>query len=153
MPGDSIRSIAALWGMLIVFVAQGAMADEIGVVKDVQGDASVARAQETLAVVIGLDLHEGDVLETGKDAAVGAILSDGTVISVGENTRLALDRYQFDPGESLFELVIRVLTGRFVYSSGRIGEQAPDKVRIETPQLTVGTRGTKFAVIAPQPVR
>jgi hypothetical protein len=147
----SIWSIATLLGVFLSIVATAVAADEIGVVKDLRGEVTIKRGANVVAAEVGSGLFLGDLVETGEGSAMGAILSDGTVISLGENASLALERYRFEPGESVFDLIIRVLSGRFVYSSGRIGEQAPDKVRIETPRLTVGTQGTRFAVIVPQP--
>lgn len=121
----------------------------VGVVKNVLGDVFVERAAP-LRLSVGDDLLERDVIVTNANSAFGATLADGATLSMGEKSRLQINAFSFEPSDGLFDLFLKVLSGRFVYASGRIGEQAPDKVRIETPYLTVGTRGTRFAVVVPE---
>ncbi|MEM1343993.1 MAG: FecR domain-containing protein [Pseudomonadota bacterium] len=125
-------------------------AQSIGVVKSVQGSALIGRGSETLEARVGTDLLEGDTLQTLAGASLGATLADGTTISLGERSRATVRNFAFSPRRDLFDLLIRVLSGRFLYTSGRIGETRPDRVTIETPQLTVATRGTRFALILPK---
>lgn len=50
----------------ILLFAPGLAAEEfVGLVKSVQGQASVARGGETKAVVAGMEIKMGDVLKTG----------------------------------------------------------------------------------------
>ncbi|MEM9147238.1 MAG: FecR domain-containing protein [Pseudomonadota bacterium] len=99
--------------------------------------------------MVGDAIPLGAVVETGPNGRFGAMLDDGTTVALGENGRIEFTRYRFEPGPGLYDFLLRVLQGRVIYGSGRIGEAAPERVRIEAPELSIGTRGTRFAVIAP----
>jgi len=123
----------------------------IGVVKVAEGAVTLRRAGAARAVAAGDDLAAGDVVETGAAGAFGAILADGATLSMGARSQASVETFRFEPSAGLYALVMRVFFGRFVYGSGRIGETAPDRVRLETPQMTIATRGTRFAVLVPRP--
>lgn len=125
------------------------LADSIGVVKKVEGTVLVDRGGDTFSPAVGDEMFLDDNIRTMQESALGIILSDGTTVALGEGSECALVAFAFEPSRGLFDLMVRLFSGRLVYGSGRIGEARPDRVRIETPQLTVGTRGTRFAVIAP----
>jgi len=130
-------------------VAQGAGPQPIGVVKQASGAATVERDGARAAVAAGAPLFEGDVLRTGPDGAMGAVLDDGAAVALGADSAVTLQRFTFRPAESLYDMVLRVLSGRVVVRSGLIGEQAPERIRVETPEMTIGVRGTRFAVVVP----
>ncbi len=141
-------------GFLVAAIVQGAEsghADEIGVVKSVVGEVSVLRSDVRTPAVIGQSLQLNDRLQTMADSAVGVALNDGTTLALSGETDVVLAGFAFSPATDLFDLVIRLFTGRLIYNSGKIGLASPERVRIETPRLVVGTRGTRFAVIVPPP--
>ena len=138
--------LLALLVPLLPAPATGADAPVIGSIKNVRGTASVVRAGEALPARAGLRLLEGDAIQTGADGAVGAILRDDAVLSVGPSSRVALDRFLFAPAEGRLGFTARILRGTFSYLSGLIGRLAPESARFETPVATVGIRGTRFAV-------
>lgn len=123
---------------------------EIGAVKSVVGRVTVENGGDTRVVSEGDPLFERDVVRTAEGASMGATLADGSAMTLGEDSAVEMSAFVFAPGESLYEIVIKVLTGRFVFRSGLIGEQSPESIRIETPQVTVSVRGTRFAVIVPR---
>ncbi|MEM6974552.1 MAG: FecR domain-containing protein [Pseudomonadota bacterium] len=153
---SSHRRVAALIaGTLLasIFLALSpnrAPAQEIGVVKTVEGAVIILRAEAELPALVGRSLQIDDRIIAPADGSVGAILADGTTLAVSGPSDVVVSSYVFDPGQGLFELIIRMLSGRLVYGSGKIGEARPDKVRIETPQLVIGSRGTRFAVVVPE---
>lgn len=138
-----------------VFVALGligcaaAKAQEIGVVKTALGDARVARAGAETSLAAGDSLFVADRVITGPASAMGAVLADGTAVSMGADSQIVIQSYRFEPGEARYEMWIRAVEGRVVIRTGLIGEAAPDRIRIETPQMMIGVRGTRFAIVAP----
>jgi hypothetical protein len=118
----------------------------IGTVKLAQGSVSVERAAAVLPVSEGLRLQVGDVIRSGPDGRVAALLHDGTRCSLGPATELRLDRFVYEPGQSRFGLVMKLLRGIGVFVSGKIAEFSPDSVKVETPTAVVGLRGTEFAI-------
>lgn len=139
---------ALVWG------APGALEvqDVIGIVRNVEGKASINRGNQVLPAVAGAKLKTGDVLSTGPDGSVGIILRDNSSISIGPQSSIALQDFLFSPAEGKLSLIARLGKGTMAYMSGIIGKLAPESVRFETPVSTIGIRGTCFVVNAGEPV-
>jgi hypothetical protein len=121
-------------------------AETIGSVKNVRGTVSVVRAGETIPARPGLKLVAGDILETGTDGALGLVLRDDSLLSLGPSSRVAIERFLFNPAEGKLGLTTRILQGTLAYLSGFIGKLAPESTTFVTPVATIGVRGTHFAV-------
>lgn len=118
----------------------------VGSVKSVQGNSVIRRASGSIPATEGMHLLLNDVLVTSTDGRMGAILGDGTRISLGPNTELAVDRFVYQPAEGKFAMLLRLTQGVLAYISGRIARLSPQSVTVETPVGVIGLRGTKFAV-------
>jgi len=143
--------IALLAGLVVSLLPCAAppsarAAETIGSVKNVRGTVSVVRAGETIAARPGLKLVAGDILETGADGALGLVLRDDSLLSLGPSSRVAIERFLFNPAEGKLGLTARILQGTLAYLSGFIGKLAPESTTFVTPVATIGVRGTHFAV-------
>ena len=114
----------------------------IGLVKTASGEVFILRNGRRMAVLPGHQLVLGDVLSTGATGALGVILLDDTVLSLGPSTETRIEQFAFEPAEQKLAMVLRVTRGLIEYLSGRISKLAPGSVRIETPVATLGVRGT-----------
>ena len=145
-----------LAAMLAVFLSAlgapvpgAASGEEVaGVVKNAAGRATVTRDGRTFPAIAGTKLREGDVLATGPGGALGVILRDNSILSLGPDSSLALRKFHFAPAQGRFGLLVRLTRGTLACISGLIGKLAPDSVRFETPTATIGIRGTRFAAKA-----
>ena len=117
-----------------------------GSVKKIQGSAVVRRGAETIPAREGMHLLVNDILQTSADCRLGAILQDGTRISLGPGTEVRIDRFIYEPVNGKFGLLLRLARGVLAYVSGRIAQFSPESVSVETPVGVVGLRGTHFAV-------
>lgn len=121
-------------------------ASAIGLVKEVSGDATVTRTDGTSEpVALGMEIHQGDVIETGAAGAVNIVFLDESSFAVSNNARMAIDEYVFDPATQGGETNVSILRGMFVFTSGLIGRDDPDDVQIDTPVGSIGIRGTTIA--------
>jgi len=118
----------------------------VGNVKTLKGQASIIRNGTPFAAKTGSDLFQNDSLKTGADGSMSVVFKDDTLISVGPNSELAINEFQFSPAEGKMSFVARLLKGTSAYVSGIIGKLSPQSVRFETPVANIGIRGTKFAV-------
>jgi len=116
----------------------------IGLVKTASGEVSILRNGLRLAALPGFGLIRGDLLSTGATGALGVILGDDTVLSLGPSTETRIEQFAFEPAEQKLGMVLRVTHGLIAYLSGRISKLAPGSVRIETPVATLGVRGTRL---------
>lgn len=121
-------------------------AETIGHIQNVEGSVSVQRGGITLPGAAGAALYRNDLIRTGKPGAVGIVLTDDTTVSLGSGSELSLNDYAFDPKEGKFALVLRMIKGTFSYITGQIVKLAPDTARVQTPDATISTRGTKVLI-------
>lgn len=133
--------------LVLVHVAGPAGAGEsVGSVKTVRGEAFVDRGGEILPASPGLLVHASDTLRTGSDGSLGVLFRDDSILSIGPDSVFELKEFQFEPAEHRFGFVGRIVRGTASYLSGLMGKLSPESVRFETPEATIGIRGTKFAV-------
>ena len=123
-----------------------AASEFIGIVKTVSQDAFLIRKGETIAASVNMKMMVGDVVRTGPNGAIGFILKDDTIISMGSGSEVVIDDFLFDPVEKKLSLIARMFHGTAAYLSGQIVKLSPESVRFETPAATIGMRGTHFLV-------
>lgn len=132
----------------VQMAAAGTMGDvtPVGAVHEVHGHATVTHPDGTTEnVVQGTAIYQGDVIETEGDGAVEIAFIDESSFAVSANARLAIDEFVFDPSSQGGESNFSMLRGMFVYTSGLIGREDPDDVKIGTPVGSIGIRGTTIA--------
>ena len=120
--------------------------DNIGIIKSVSGNALIVRQAETLQADINTRIQKGDILKTAADGKMGIISEDDTVISMGPDSQLAIEDFLFQPDEKKMSFIARIFYGTISFLSGQIAKLAPDLVNIETPDATIGMRGTHVLV-------
>jgi hypothetical protein len=138
----------SLFILSLVVLTSTAQAEKqvAGFIKTVQGSGQIVRAETTMPARVGAVLHVNDAVTTDEKSAIGIMLEDDTILSLGPNSRLELGDFAFAPQEENFAVALRLLKGSFAYMSGVIARLAPDKVRIETPDAVIAVHGTSFLV-------
>jgi hypothetical protein len=144
----AMKYLSSLIAVALVATAAVAAASDgsVGRVKTVEGTASIVRGQGSLPAVVNERILQGDTLTTGPNGSLGVILKDDTSLSLGPNSAVVVDQFQFAPAEGKLSLVTRMVRGTAVYISGIIAKLSPQSVRFETPNATIGIRGTRFLV-------
>lgn len=128
--------------------ALAAAAVEIGQIKVARGAVVVQRGERTIPVEVGLRLQASDVLRTGADGAVGVTMRDNALLSLGPNSVLAFEQFEFDPATDEGRFDSRLTRGTLAVSSGRLAKQSPRAMTVRTPNAVLGVRGTDFLVAA-----
>ena len=140
---------STLYAVMIILVSSMGCfsADEtIGLVNEVKGKAFVLRDGQQHVPENGFKLKINDTLKTGPDAAIGVIFNDETVLSIGANSELTVDEYVFNPNQSRFSFVVKMVRGTAAYMSGLIAKISPESARFITPSASIGIRGTKMVI-------
>lgn len=133
--------------MLSGFAVEASAEDVvIGSVRHVKGDAILVRKGETIKAQPKLQIMLNDILRTGPGASLGVILRDDTVLSLGPNSEFSLDQFAFSPVEDDLSFVGKMTRGTATFLTGKIGQMRPEAVKVETPNGTIGVRGTQFLV-------
>ena len=123
-------------------------ADDIAQFKVATGSVHVERSGQRIPAQVGTRLQASDLVVTGKDGSAGITFIDNSLLSIGPNSVLAIDRYAFNSTthEGSFESSLR--KGTLSVVSGKIAKQSPDAMKVRTPSSILGVRGTEFLVRA-----
>ena len=133
-------ALAALSLVLSSLSAQAA----VGVVTDVEGETSLVRDIEVFALEPGVDVDEGDLVQTGADARVQIEMDDGSLLEVGESSELYLTDYQLRDDNSVENATLSVVKGwlRFVAATLK----PLSRYEFNTPTASIGIRGTEGVI-------
>jgi hypothetical protein len=122
------------------------MAADVGEVKVAKGAAHLERGSEKLPVRVGMPIQTADKVVTGADGTVGITFQDNSLLSVGPDSVLAIDRYVFDSTTHAGQFDSTLSKGTLAVISGKMVKQSPDAMRVHTPSAIMGVRGTEFIV-------
>jgi hypothetical protein len=137
-------SCAALLGL-----AGSAFAYEAGVIKTVRGQVQIERSGRSVAARVGDPVQEFDRVRSQADSSVGISMQDETLLSLGPNSTLVIDRYAYDPVSREGQVATSILKGTLRYVTGLIGRAHPEAIKVTTENSTIGIRGTEFIVQVP----
>lgn len=118
----------------------------IGIVRSVFNEAYIVRESLSIPVEINMRVRNGDMFKTGPSGSLGLIFEDDTIVSMGPSSEFLVEDFLFRPADRKMSFVVRMFKGTFSFLSGQITKLAPESVRLETPDATVGMRGTHVLV-------
>lgn len=123
--------------------AQANDASPVGEVTETTGNATVKHADGTVEkITAGTQIYEGDIIETDAKGAVNIKFADDSTFAVSKNARLAVDDFSFNPADQSGSTGLSILRGVFMFTSGLVGRENPDAVKLNTPVGSIGIRGT-----------
>lgn len=134
--------------LLVISISSGHAADltasGIGFFKSVDGEVTLIREKAEQKVKAGQQLFTADTVITDSQSSAAVIFQDGTRMTLGAGSELEIQKYEFKPHQEQYDFSLFLKRGSVIYSSGRLGKLAPDKVKLRTPRATVGIRGTRL---------
>ncbi|HEX7272441.1 MAG TPA: FecR domain-containing protein [Casimicrobiaceae bacterium] len=147
---ESLTRVGGRWTLLSMLLcfAVVASAAEIGQVKTSKGQVTIERDGRSQPGTVGLRLQTADIIKTGADGSVGITMDDESLLSVGPNSVLSLDRFVFDSKTNAGRFDAALNRGTLAVISGKIAKQTPDAMTVRTPTAVLGVRGTEFVVSA-----
>ena len=117
--------------------------ESIGSVVGLTGSAQAESSEGLRPLALGSPVHAGEVLTTGPGSNIEIGFTDGTVLAQGENARLALDEYVYNPQDSgASTMLLNMAQGTFRMVTGELAKANPEGVTIQSPLATIGIRGT-----------
>jgi hypothetical protein len=132
--------------LLGAFIATVANAADAGRVKVVKGAAQIERDGKESVASVGMAVRVGDTIKTGADGSIGITFQDDSLLSVGPNSILSVDRFVFDSTTHKGEFDTSLKRGTLSAVSGKLVKEQPESMRVKTPAAIMGVRGTEFAV-------
>jgi hypothetical protein len=145
------KIIAALWLLVsLVAIPLQTHSEELpaGMIKRTKGTAHVERDGRKSSAQPGEKLFSKDRIVTAADGSVGITLRDDTMLSVGPNSTMSLDKFTFDSTTHQGAIQATVKRGTLGVISGKLSKQSPDAVQFHTPSAILGVRGTEFVIDA-----
>jgi len=134
----------------------------VGKITALVGEAYVIRGADKLPLKLGSEIDNKDIILTSKNTKLQIMFKDDTIVTLGENSKFIVEDYFFEetkneknskfknlsvsPDNKKPNLKLRLSHGVMRALSGKIGKIAPQKFRIETKNVSIGIRGTYFAV-------
>jgi hypothetical protein len=122
-------------------------ADLAGNVVFTAGDAQIRHGSEQKQLKRGDPLYAGDVLVTGSSGYIHVRTVDQGFVSLRPSSRLTIEQYHYNPdAPSENAIKFRLEDGVMRSVTGKGGEAAKDRFRLNTPVAAIGIRGTDFTV-------
>jgi hypothetical protein len=121
-------------------------ATDIAQFKVAKGSVYLERSGKRSPAHVGTHLQATDTVVTGADGVAGITFIDNSLLSVGPNSVLQIERYAFNSTthEGVFDTTLT--RGTLSVVSGKIAKQSPDAMKVRTPSSILGVRGTEFLV-------
>lgn len=118
-----------------------------GKVLRMEGSVIIVRGGKELNALVNTKIFQADVIKTGPDSLVELLMQDGSSLHLGPESHFELSQFKFNLMEDNPSFVAKMAKGIFVYISGAISKVHPEAIKFETPNGTIGIRGTKLVVI------
>jgi hypothetical protein len=143
----AILGVASFASSAPLFAQQGYVHEVSGTVMGQVGSGQAARVDK------GMTLPVGSTISTEANSYAVLKFEDGTVILLKQNTAFQVQAYSFNPkAPENANAVFSLVRGGLRFVSGLIASKNRDAVRIATPMVTIGIRGTEFTAELTNPL-
>ncbi len=139
--------ILAIFMLTTVPVSKGYAAASIGRIMHAYGSAWVQRGTTREQAEKGQVIFRNDSIVTGSRGRVKIIMSDGSKVYIGANSRVSLRKYSLR-GSNLLSASIHMLWGKARFFVNKLTLRN-SSFRVRTSTAVLGVRGTEFIVIVP----
>jgi phage-related protein len=147
------RRLVSLVVLTLVFGPSLAMAAEgnkegIGFYTAVLGTATVTHLGEAQVLPVKLqdEVLFKDVIQTEHDSRTRALFQDDSMLTVGENSRVEIDEYIYNPEKNVRLAIVKLMQGQVRALVSKVFKANGSKFEIHTPSAVAAARGTYFTV-------
>ncbi len=130
----------ATWVFLAILSLPAWAAEKAGDVVYVRGTALVERQAKKIKAVLKSPLQETDNLLTKNRARMKILFRDDSILTLGQNSRLVIKQYLYNPKSKRAESIYELADGRLKAVVGGPG------FRVTTPTAFAAARGTVFVI-------
>ncbi len=137
-----------LTALLLACLAASACAapESIGLIIALTGTATATGTNgQTRALQMKSPVFANDTVVTKAASRLQIMFADDSVVAQGENSRMTIDAYVYDPKEKeKGNCALKLVTGLFRVVTGAITELNPGRFKAQTKLATVGIRGCEL---------
>lgn len=139
MPGR--KSAGAFGALALACASFAAMAAQqnIGATQTVQNEVSRELGGAAAKLNIGDPVFRNEIVKTGQQSTAKLVFLNSTNLAVGPISRVVLDRFVYDGGESGQTVAVKLSKGLFRFTTGALDKNA---YSVTTPTAAIGVRGT-----------
>jgi len=130
---------------LVAMCATAAANDPVGNASAIIPSASQQTQGTKTDLVLRDNIIRNADLATAAGGALEVTFLDGSKLTMGQNSRVTVDEYVYTGPGGTGKQSIRYAKGLFRFVSGSIPK---DQVKVQTPTVTIGIRGTVFRVVS-----
>ena len=142
-PGFGRRLFLRMTTALCVAIGLPAMAfaaEAVGSVAKLRGQARAVRGGGNVMLAEGAEIQSGDGIVTGPDARLKIQFKDGSVITLGENSKLNIDKAKFEGSKR--DIAATLLDGIVRAAVAKAGEGS--NFQVSSSLVTSAARGTEW---------
>jgi FecR-like protein len=143
----SLVALTLVFGPSLAIAAEGGK-DGIGFYTAVLGQATVTHPGE--ARILPVKLHDEvlfkDVIQTQDESRTRALFQDDSMLTVGENSRVEIDEYIYNPEKNVRLAIVKLMQGQVRALVSKVFKANGSKFEIHTPSAVAAARGTYFTV-------
>lgn len=92
------------------------------------------------------EIYVRDTIRTSDQSRVQIRMLDSAILSLGCESSLKIEAYDYEESAANDQLALRLLSGRFRTITGAIGEQNPQRYRFLVGDITIQILGTDYEV-------
>ncbi len=115
--------------------------EAIGKVEKVVGQVTVIHNGVADSIRVGDPIYKTDIVETAANSSCGIAFPDGTALDLVNNTRMALNEYNYEANSASNGALFSLVEGTFAFVAGHVAHTG-EGLKINTPIATMGVRGT-----------
>jgi hypothetical protein len=115
--------------------------EAIGKVEKVVGQVTLIHNGVSGPLHVGDPVYKTDVVQTGANSSCGIAFPDGTALDLVNNTRMALNDYNYQGDSASNGAIFSLVQGTFAFVAGKVAHTG-EGMKINTPVATMGIRGT-----------
>ena len=115
--------------------------EAIGKVEKVVGHVTLIHNGVAGPLHVGDPVYKTDVVETAANSSCGIAFPDGTALDLVNNTRMALNEYNYEANSASNGAIFSLVEGTFAFVAGQVAHTG-EGLKINTPVATMGVRGT-----------
>ncbi len=135
----SFDILALGFAALALWSSPAAAEIAVGAARLVVADVSAQTALASRRLATADEVRYQELIATERSSAAVIQFVDGTELAIGEQARVRLDEFVFDPGAGKLDLSLEF--GALRFSTGSMAKPA---YKIVTPSATLAVRGTEF---------
>lgn len=135
-----LRMTTALCAAVGLPSLAAAAGNAVGTVSKLRGQARAAREGKNVMLAEGTAIMSGDGVVTGPDARLKIQFQDGSVITLGENSKLNIDKAKFDGSKR--DIAATLLDGVVRAAVAKAGDGS--NFQVSSSLVTSAARGTEW---------